>query len=183
MPFDAVMGDALQAAADDMGIAVSPQQQSVILGAFRALPVWDDVRAELGSLRESGVRTAFLSNMTEDMLRANLRHNHIEELFDFTLSTDRAGAFKPAPEAYQLAVETFGLDRSEIGFAAFAGWDAAGASWFGYRSAWVNRLGATSEKLDAEHVIEGRDLSVLRRLISADHGVQENTNAAGAGAN
>jgi hypothetical protein len=42
---------------------------------------------------------------------------------------------KPAPDAYALAMRTLGLREQEIGFAAFAAWDAAGASWFGYPTA------------------------------------------------
>ena len=40
-----------------------------------------------------------------------------------------------------------GAVRGPVGFAAFGGWDAAGAAWFGYRTAWVNRLGVPFENL------------------------------------
>lgn len=166
-PFDTLMEDSLRVAAGDLGMAVSDRQRSMILASFRTLPVWPDVRDQLKTFRDQGLRIAFLSNMTEDMLRANMRHNQIEGLFDFVLSTDLAGAFKPAPAAYELAVDAFDLHPSEIAFAAFASWDAAGASWFGYRSAWINRLGAVPERLDAEDVVEGRDLSILQQLIGA----------------
>jgi 2-haloacid dehalogenase len=46
-----------------------------------------------------------------------------------------------------LGVSLFGLPREEIGFAAFGGWDAAGAAWFGYPTFWVNRLGLPVEEL------------------------------------
>ena len=39
-----------------------------------------------------------------------------------------------------MAVEAFGLKLEEIAFAAFGGWDVAGAKWFGYTTFWVNRL-------------------------------------------
>jgi len=166
-PFDTLMEDSLRVSAVDLGMTVSDRQRSMILASFRTLPVWPDVRAQLNTLHGQGLQIAFLSNMSEDMLRANMRHNQIEGLFDFVLSTDLAGAFKPAPAAYELAVDAFGLHPSEIAFAAFAGWDAAGASWFGYRSAWINRFGAVPERLDAEDVIEGRDLSILQQFVCA----------------
>ena len=37
-------------------------------------------------------------------------------------------AYKPDPRAYQMGVDVFGLQREDIVFAAFAGWDAAGRS-------------------------------------------------------
>ena len=39
------------------------------------------------------------------------------------------------------------LAKSAIVFAAFAGWDAAGAKSFGYRTFWVNRANQPTEEL------------------------------------
>jgi 2-haloacid dehalogenase len=56
-------------------------------------------------------------------------------------------AFKPDPRAYQMGVNAFKLKREEIVFAAFAGWDAAGAKSFGYPTFWLNRQNAWGEQL------------------------------------
>jgi len=71
----------------------------------------------------------------------------LRPLFDEIISTDRAKTFKPNPRAYALGPSVLKLRREEIAFAAFGGWDAAGAKWFGYPSFWVNRLGVTREEL------------------------------------
>jgi len=55
--------------------------------------------------------------------------------------------FKPDPRAYQLGLDTLRLPRDQIVFAAFAGWDAAGAKAFGYRTFWVNRQNQPPEEL------------------------------------
>ena len=65
------------------------------------------------------------------------------------LSTDQVKAFKPDPRAYQMGIDAFKLRRDEIAFAAFAGWDAAGAKSFGYPTFWVNRQNAVEEELGA----------------------------------
>jgi 2-haloacid dehalogenase len=62
------------------------------------------------------------------MLRAIMRRNGLDTIFESVLSTDRIRAFKPAPEAYSLAISALGVRKQEIGFAAFAAWDSAGAS-------------------------------------------------------
>ena len=49
-----------------------------------------------------------------------------------------------------MAVDAFRIPKEQIAFAAFAGWDAAGAKWFGYRTFWVNRAGQPAEVLGAE---------------------------------
>jgi hypothetical protein len=86
----------------------------------------------LEKLKASGIRLAFLSDFTEPMLDAAVKSCGFESFFGPHLSTDNVRAFKPAPRAYQMAVDAFRLQREEIVFAAFAGWDAAGARSFGF---------------------------------------------------
>ena len=160
-----VMEDALQFSAANMGLALTAEKQKTILDAFLHLPVWGDVTPALQELKNRNLRLAFLSNMTEDMLRSNLRHNDIEPYFEFVLSTDRVQAFKPAPQAYQLGIDAFGPKKEEIAFAAFAGWDAAGAKWFGYPTVWVNRLGFSMERLDAQPDALGVNMQVLTDFV------------------
>lgn len=163
--FTQVMREALSHTALSLKLDMSPEKADHIINAFAQLPVWPDVKPALERLRESGIGLAFLSNMTEAMLRANLAHNGLNNAFDHVLSTDRAQVFKPAPSAYQLGVEAFGLRKEEIAFAAFAAWDATGAGWFGYPTAWVNRAGQPPETLGVTADTAGSDLSVLFDLI------------------
>jgi 2-haloacid dehalogenase len=46
-----------------------------------------------------------------------------------------------------MGVDAFTLGRDEILFAAFGGWDGAGAKAFGYPCFWVNRAGVPLEEL------------------------------------
>ena len=164
--FAEVIAESLDYAAAATGVALTRAQRDQLIGAFWSLPVWPDVKEELAGLRAAGLRLAFLSNMSEPMLRANLRHNGIEPLFEAVLSTDRVRAFKPASAAYALGPQALSLRKPEIAFAAFAAWDAAGASWFGYPTAWVNRLGQPPETVGAPPAVAaGRDLGVVADLV------------------
>jgi 2-haloacid dehalogenase len=55
--------------------------------------------------------------------------------------------------------------REEIVFAAFAGWDAAGATAFGYRTFWVNRQNQPAEELGVTPEATGRTLDDLVRYV------------------
>ena len=88
-------------------------------------------------------------------------------IFEHVLSTDEIRTYKPDPRAYRLAMDAFELGRDETLFAAFAGWDAAGAKWFGYPTFWVNRLDVPEEELGAALDARGRDLAALVKFISA----------------
>jgi 2-haloacid dehalogenase len=61
-------------------------------------------------------------------------------------------------------VDAFGLKPGEILFAAFAGWDVAGAKWFGYPTAWINRFKAPAEELSAAPDAMSNDLSSVVEL-------------------
>jgi 2-haloacid dehalogenase len=147
-PFSAVAESALRFTAQELGLTLSPDIALDLLDGYSRLDAWSDVTPALERLRAAGVRLAFLSNLGEAALRANMRRAGIEGYFAHVLSTDRVRRFKPAPEAYAMALDAFGLPKHKIGFASFGGWDAAGATWFGYKTAWINRAGAVAETLD-----------------------------------
>jgi 2-haloacid dehalogenase len=115
--------------------------------SWLALKAWPDVAPGLQQLKSAGIRMAFLSNLTAAMLDAAVKNSALDGFFEPHLSTDRVRAFKPDPRAYQMGLDAFKLKKQEIAFAAFAGWDAAGAKWFGYPTFWVNRLNTPVEEL------------------------------------
>lgn len=161
MPFTDVMRRALRMTCAERGVDLDPADEDRIIEALHNLPVWPDVPAALDALTAGGIRLAFLPNMTEEMLRANMAVSSIERHFEHVLSTDLARAFKPAAAAYQLGPDAFGLPKEEIGFAAFAGWDVTGASWFGFPVHWVNRTGAAPETLEYLDVSVGPGMEAL----------------------
>ncbi len=100
-------------------------------------------------------------NMTPKMLKANMHNSGLDEFFERVLSTDMAKTYKPDPRAYQLGVDTLKLKREEIAFAAFAGWDVAGAKRFRYPTSWVNRVGFPAEELGVTADATGSNLNKL----------------------
>ena len=136
-------------AAKASGIDLAADQRDALMQTWLALKAWPDVLPALKELKAAGIRMAFLANLTETMLDAVVKNSALEGFFEPHLSTDRVKAFKPDPRAYQMGPDAFKLAKEEIAFAAFAGWDAAGAKWFGYPTFWVNRSNTPVEELDA----------------------------------
>lgn len=145
--FHQVTGDALVFAARAIGVNLTAEKHARLMHAYLNLKCWPDVPEALRSLKKAGIRIAFLSNLTAGMLEAGIRNSQLEGLFDYVLSTDRVKAYKPDPRAYQMGLDAFGLKRERILFAAFAGWDAAGAKSFGYPTFWANRQSQPVEEL------------------------------------
>jgi 2-haloacid dehalogenase len=142
-----VIEDALLVAARASKVELTAGQRHTLMQTWLGLKAWPDVAPALKELKAAGLRMAFLANPTADMLDAVVRNSGLEGLFEPHLSTDRVQAFKPDPRAYQMGCDAFKLPKEEIAFAAFAGWDATGAKWFGYPTFWVNRANAPAEEL------------------------------------
>ena len=159
--------EALVFAAKQLQLDLTPEKRAALMQAYLALKAWPDVPAALAALKEMGLRLAFLSNMTAKMLEAGIRNAGLEGAFERVLSTDQIRTYKPDPRAYQMGVDALKLDRAEILFAAFAGWDVAGARWFGYPTFWVNRAGAPAEELGVAPDAAGRDLNDLVSFVRA----------------
>jgi 2-haloacid dehalogenase len=142
-----VTQDALIYAGKALKLNLTAEGRERLMQAYLELPTWPDAVPALRALREAGFRLAFLSNFTPRMLDAGILNGQLHGFFEHSLSTDAIQSYKPSPRAYHMAIDAFGLKREEILFAAFAGWDAAGARSFGYKTFWVNRLKMPAEEL------------------------------------
>jgi 2-haloacid dehalogenase len=145
--FSTVTEDALVYAADAMRVRLTPAQKRELLDAYLHLTPWPDTAGALRRLREAHVRVITIANFTPMMLRANAESAGLSGLFDALLSTDANHTYKPDPRAYQLGMDYLELPKQDIVFAAFGGWDAAGAKSFGYPTVWVNRFNQPLEEL------------------------------------
>ncbi len=158
--------DALVFAAQDARLELTADKRDQLMQAYLQLNAWPDALPALKTLKASGVRLAFLSNMTRAMLETNIRHAGLDGLFEQVLSTDPIRSYKPDPKAYALGVKSLGLKREHIVFAAFAGWDVAGAKWYGYPTFWVNRLKSQPETLGATADATSSGLNELVRFVA-----------------
>jgi 2-haloacid dehalogenase len=159
--FRRVTEDALVFAGIALRLDLTAEKRDRLMATYFNLRCWPEVAAAIGSLRKAGIRLAFLSNMTAGMLEAGIRNSHLDGMFEHVLSTDRVGVYKPDPRAYQMGVDAFGVPPEQIVFAAFAGWDVAGARSFGYPTFWVNRQNQPTEQLGVVADAGGRTLDDL----------------------
>src|SRR5262249_31443110 len=138
-PFWQVTEEALVFAACMLGLELPPEQRRRLMQAHLEIGAWSDAGPALEPLKAAGIRFAFFSNFTAPMLEAAGANAGLGGIFEPHLSTDRVRAFKPDPRAYRMGVDAFGLAREEIVFAAFGGWDAAGAKGFWDPAVWESR--------------------------------------------
>jgi 2-haloacid dehalogenase len=158
--------DGLVFAANALKLSLSAEKRDQLMAAYLKLKAWPDVPPALRSLRNEGIHLALLSNATSEILQAGIDNSELHGMFEHVLSTDSLRVYKPAPRAYQMAVDAFGLGRENIGFVALAGWDVAGAKWFGYPTFWANRLNAPVEEMGVVPDASGATLAELVALLN-----------------
>lgn len=147
-PFDELARASLDMTARKRGVALDGERKRRILAGVASLPIHGDVAAGIAMLRDAGFRLAILTNSTQNMIEAQLAHNHITELFDLVLSTDAISGYKPDPRTYAYACEQLGVEPAEAMMVAAHDWDITGALRAGMRGAFIARHGTALNPLD-----------------------------------
>ena len=144
--FWVVTTDALDFAMSSLGLT-DRQLRNDLLDLYRTLAPYPEVVDTLKAIRQSGIRTAILSNGEPSMLGDAVRAADLAPLIDAIYSVEAVGIFKPHPSVYRIAVDDLGLKPEQIAFQSANGWDIAGASSFGFTTIWINRANVTEECL------------------------------------
>jgi len=102
------------------------------------LGAWPEAPEVLGRLSER-VRIGVVTNCSEELGQRVAARVGVH--FDTVVTAEAAGAYKPRPEPYRLALERLGVQPSRALFVAGSPGDIAGARGAGMDVCWHNRLG------------------------------------------
>jgi len=161
-----VTGEALDFVLETLHLADS-SLRGRLMNLYLTLSPFPDVADALRRLKTAGLTTAILSNGSPAMLRSAVEGAGIDGLFDFVLSVEEVGVYKPHPRVYQLAVDRLAIAPGAMLFLSSNAWDAHAASAFGLPAVWCNRYGQTREHLPGAPDREIRTLAELPALVGA----------------
>ncbi|MCA1055009.1 haloacid dehalogenase type II [Rossellomorea aquimaris] len=154
--FREITKDALRYACKEAGAELSRDAEEELMASYLKLKHYDETEEVLEKLKSH--QTAIFSNGSFDMLSPLVEQSPFASLLDEVLSVDEIKQFKPTPMSYQLVLDKLGVRREEVLFMSSNTWDIAGASSFGFHTAWINRKGVTMDELGVEPDYEYRDL-------------------------
>ncbi|MBO9444239.1 haloacid dehalogenase type II [Ruegeria sp. R14_0] len=159
-----VTQDGLDWALEATGLDGDDTMRQRLLDLYWELQAYPEVPQMLQTLKEGGLQTAILSNGSLPMLDGAVKSAAIGDALDDVLSVESVGVFKPDSRVYDLVQNRFRCERDEVLFVSSNGWDAAGASGYGFVTAWVNRAGEPVDRLPwrPAHVLS--DLTTIPRL-------------------
>ena len=159
--FLTITKDALLHACARLRLDLSEDRCQRLLGQYLRLPAYPEALPALQRLRALEMPLAILSNGSPEMLASAISAAGMSGLFTHVLSADKVRKFKTAPEVYQLGVEAFDCPAAHLVFVSSNGWDACCATWFGYRTFWLNRAGDPVERLGVAPAGEARSMNDL----------------------
>jgi 2-haloacid dehalogenase len=162
-PFWELTRAGLRYACKRLGAELTPAAEERLMNQYRHLSAFPEDREVLSALKERGVVTGILSNGDPEMLGIAVRSAGLDDLLDHVLSVDGIRKYKTHPDAYALGTKATGFDARQILFVSCNGWDALGATWWGYRTLWVNRWQLPFEELGTQPTRIG---STLRDVLA-----------------
>lgn len=162
--FEHATDDALRYTCRHLDLDLSEDNRALLCDAYLKLTPFPEVPEALSALRERGLKLAILSNGSPHSIGSVVGHAGLRDRFDHLLSVDPMRIFKPHDSVYELAESAFGLSRAAILFVSSNSWDATGARYFGFPTAWINRSGNTFEEMGQRPDWELKGLDALPEL-------------------
>lgn len=156
---------ALEYALQRSGVRYGPPEVDDLMQGYSRLEAFPECARALNAIRSKGVATAILSNGSPDMLHGALRSSGLIALVDHVISVDAVRQFKTHPVCYELASSTLNVSTNALLFVSSNGWDVMAATWFGFRTCWVNRQGAPLETFGSPPTHVLADLEEVENLL------------------
>jgi len=160
-PFWDITRAALRFAALRLGLALDAAAEERLMNQYHHLSSFPENRSVLQALKARGVPAGILSNGDPQMLAVAVKSAGLDGLLDPLISVHETRRYKTDPATYALGPAALKLPARDILFVSSNGWDAIGATWFGYTTLWVNRAGLPLEQLDCEPTRIGSSLRAV----------------------
>ena len=132
-----VLAHGLRGVAGELGVTPGDDAVAAFSGSVVDWPAFPDSAAALAQLKER-FRLGVLTNCDDDLFAASNRRLGVE--FDWIVTAEQAGAYKPDERGFQLLFERVGLPRERILHVAQSVFhDHVTAQRLGMTSVWIDR--------------------------------------------
>lgn len=168
-PFRELTEAALRYSLQRLNLPFTDDQVQILMEAYDHLEAYPECVGVLEHIKSLGLPTAILSNGSPDMLEAAVASSGLSPFIDHVLSVDEVKQFKTHPACYDMAPATLQLPAQEILFISSNAWDILGATWYGFTTCWVNRLGLPFETIGPQPHHTRRNLSALSEIVQGSN--------------
>jgi 2-haloacid dehalogenase len=157
-PFWELTRSSLRYACKRLRLELAPAAEEQLMNQYRHLSAFPEDRDVLTALKARGVATGILSNGDPGMLGVAVKSAGLDDLLDHVISIDSVRKYKTHPAAYALGPQATGVPPQQTLFVSCNAWDALAATWYGFRTLWVNRYQLPFEELGTQPTRTGSTL-------------------------
>jgi 2-haloacid dehalogenase len=136
LPYREILGRIVDGFGQELGFVPSAEERLALVNSIRDWPPFPDTTAALRQLK-TRFKLGVISNIDDDLFTSRLG---VE--LDWLVTAQQAGAYKPSPRPFELALERMGVPRSAVVHVAqsvYHDHDHVPAQKLGLRSIWINR--------------------------------------------
>ncbi len=139
-PYSTILRRCLRKLLENHGIGYEERYGDALVLGFAKSPPFPDTIPGLELLKEKGYRLAIISNTEHKLIDITLAG--IRELFDWIITAEDTGYYKPSLEAFRKAYKMMGVDLSQvIHVSAYPYYDLEPARKLGVKTIMINRYG------------------------------------------
>ncbi len=136
-PYREILAEAARAVARDLGLEPAPGELDTFADSVGEWPAFPDSIAALTTLHDR-FRLGVITNCDDDLFARSAAR--LETDFDWVVTAQQVGAYKPDRRGFDLAFERLGLPRDRILHVAQSLYhDHATAQRLGLRTVWIDR--------------------------------------------
>ena len=137
LPYREVLAASLRGVCAELGVEASDEEGAAFGGAVGEWPAFPDSPAALGRLGDR-FRLAVITNCDDDLFAASNRRLGVT--FDWVITAQQVGSYKPAVRSFEVAFERIGVPRERILHVAQSLFhDHVPARRLGMTTVWVDR--------------------------------------------
>ncbi|WP_198730540.1 HAD-IA family hydrolase [Mycolicibacterium baixiangningiae] len=131
-PYETLVAEAAEAQGLDRSYA------DRLSARWNTIQPWDEAPGVLRELSSNGLKIGVVTNCSEKL--GKIAADQLRVPLDVMVTAEVAGAYKPRPEPYALAIERLALPADRILFVAGSRYDIPGAGGLGMPVWWHNRI-------------------------------------------
>ena len=142
-PYAQVLASVQERLAAKLGLTVQPEQTNLLADSVPNWKPLPDTNAALARL-QARYRLGILSNIDNDLFAATARHFEVD--FDFVITAQDVGSYKPARGHFDRLTQMVTSDpRTHLHVAQSLFHDGVPAGELGLPFVWINRRGQTND--------------------------------------
>ncbi|MCX7260979.1 MAG: haloacid dehalogenase type II [Burkholderiales bacterium] len=165
-PFWELTRLSLEYTLDRLKLDLSSDQVKKLMEQYAHLTPFSENLVVLRKINDMGLITAILSNGSPEMLNSAVKSAGMESVLNHVISVDPIRLFKTSPESYGLVQKIIPVSKQEVLFVSSNAWDALGATWFGFKTLWINRQNLPYEALGPRPDYAGPDLTKVIEVLA-----------------